>query len=294
MRPIGQTCYPRTMSSLQPRNLSHADVPQAVALSSLAGWNQTAADCYLLLAIEPQHCWGIEIDGALAATTTLITYERRLAWIGMVLTRPEFRRRGLARRLMEHALQATNDLRIQTIKLDATEQGQPLYESLGFRAEQPIERWSLDKQSPAPNKSEDPIAHPSASLSENLLRLDAQTFGVNRARVLHALIKVSVTVQTPLQNSDAYLLARQGREKYYLGPSIAQSAKSAKNMIQQALTEFPTASWFWDLFPQNLQAVALAQQLGFTKQRSLLRMVLGPDLRARTDQIFAIAGFEFG
>src|SRR5690348_1877706 len=99
MRPIGQTCYPRRMTLPQPRNLTHADLSGAVALSSLAGWNQTADDWSLLLYLEPQHCWGIEMDGLLGATTTLVCHDRRLAWIGMVLTHPEFRRRGLARRL---------------------------------------------------------------------------------------------------------------------------------------------------------------------------------------------------
>jgi GNAT superfamily N-acetyltransferase len=287
MRPIGQTCYPRTMSSPQPRNLTHADVAEAVALSSLAGWNQTAADWSLLLGLEPQHCWGIEVDGVLAATTTLVVYERRLAWIGMVLAHPEFRRRGLARRLVEHALQTASDLRIQTVKLDATEQGQPLYESLGFRPEQPIERWSVE--SPVPKSTQSTFRIPAASpLDEAMLNLDAQAFGANRACALQALAKASAL----FQNDAAYLLARPGREKYYLGPCVAKNAEAAQMMIQQALKEFPSTSWFWDLFPQNSQA--LAQQLGFKKQRSLLRMVLGPNLPTRTDQIFAIAGFELG
>src|SRR5256885_2262747 len=147
MRPIGQTCYPRLMTLPTPalRSLTHAHIAQAVDLSALAGWNQTAYDWSLLLDLEPQHCWGIEIDGILAATTTLVSYERRLAWIGMVLTHTEFRRRGLARSLVKHALQAARDQKIETVKLDATELGQPLYESLGFRCEQAIERWSLEK-----------------------------------------------------------------------------------------------------------------------------------------------------
>jgi GNAT superfamily N-acetyltransferase len=289
MRPIGQTCYPRTMTLARPRNLSFADIPDAIALSSLAGWNQTTADWSLLLDLEPQHCWGIEVDGVLAATTTLVTYERRLAWIGMVLTHPEFRRRGLARRLVEHALQTASDLRIQTVKLDATEQGQPLYDSLGFRPEQAIERWSVE--SPVPKSTQSTFRIPAASpIDEAMLDLDAQTFGANRSCALQALANAS----TLFQSDDGYFLARPGREKYYLGPCVAKNAEPIQMMIQQALEKFPGTSWFWDLFPQNSQALALAQQLGFKKQRSLLRMVVGPNLPTRTGQIFAIAGFELG
>ena len=111
MQVFEQTCYPRTMTPPHPRNLTSTDIRQAAALSCLAGWNQTTDDWSLLLDLEPLHCWGIEMEGVLAATTTLVCYERRLAWLGMVLTHPDYRRRGLARRLVEHALQVANDLR---------------------------------------------------------------------------------------------------------------------------------------------------------------------------------------
>ena len=124
------------------RRLRAEDIPAAAQLSAQAGWNQTEEDWRTLLELSPDGCLAIEVDGHLAATTTLLCYGRRLAWIGMVLTKTEYQRRGFARRLMAHALETADTMGIATIKLDATDQGQPLYESLGFRSEQEIERWS--------------------------------------------------------------------------------------------------------------------------------------------------------
>ena len=59
----------------------------------------------------------------------------------MVLTRPENRRQGLARLLMEDAIATAEREGIRTLKLDATEQGRPLYEDLGFVVEGAVERW---------------------------------------------------------------------------------------------------------------------------------------------------------
>ncbi len=110
------------------------------ALSSIAGWNQTIDDWRLLLKASAA-CCGVEIDGRLVATATLICYGRRLGWIGMILIHPEFRRRGLARELVTHVMERAEQLGVETVKLDATDEGRGLYESLGFRAEQAVERW---------------------------------------------------------------------------------------------------------------------------------------------------------
>ena len=123
------------------RDLSPEHGPLGLRFSSIAGWNQTIDDWRLLLASAA--CYGVEIDGRLVSTATLICYGRRLGWIGMVLTHPEFRRRGLARELVTHLIARAEELGMETVKLDATDEGRGLYESLGFRAEQSVERWQL-------------------------------------------------------------------------------------------------------------------------------------------------------
>jgi hypothetical protein len=61
-----------------------------------------------------------------------------------------------------------------------------------------------------------------------------------------------------------------------------------------ALQTAPSAGWYWDLLPQNTDAMGIAIEFGFTRERRLTRMVLGPDLRGREEWIYAIAGFELG
>ncbi len=49
-------------------------------------------------------------------------------------TVPEFRRRGLARRLMETLLAWCRENSLEVLILHASKEGRPLYESLGFEA----------------------------------------------------------------------------------------------------------------------------------------------------------------
>src|ERR1700722_19494284 len=121
------------------RLLEPPDVPQARALSQSAGWNQTPEDWALAIEMNPVGCFAMELEGALVATTTTIRYGTDLAWIGMVLTHPEYRGRGFARALMQQVLEHLSD--VETIKLDATEMGAPLYRQYGFVGECAIERW---------------------------------------------------------------------------------------------------------------------------------------------------------
>lgn len=65
-------------------------------------------------------------------------------------TRPEWRRRGLARALVHHALAAARDHGAYTASLQSTPAGQPLYESLGFRAAGRYEEWVSSPDRPRP------------------------------------------------------------------------------------------------------------------------------------------------
>ena len=258
------------------------DVPAAFQLSAEAGWNQTEEDWRTLLMLAPATCFAIEIDGELAATTTLLCYRERLAWLGMVLTKKKFQRRGLAKTLLRQTLDQADQMGIETIKLDATDQGQPLYEQVGFRGEQVIERWSrLGTSSAAFSWT--------GSSSAIWREHDLKYFGADRLALLDRLAARS----SVLELGQSYLFCRAGRFSAYLGPCASNDPTAVRELITRSI-EHNSGSWTWDLFPANHDAVGIAKDLGFTPQRRLLRMVRGKALPENTHAIYAIAGFELG
>jgi GNAT superfamily N-acetyltransferase len=267
------------------RLLTEKDVPAAMELSMQAGWNQTPEDWHLLIKLDSKGCFGVEVEGKLVATTTLLCYGRLLAWVGMVLTRTEWRGRGFARNLLATALARADQLGIATVKLDATEQGQPVYEKMGFRAEQPVERWFRggSSQTAEHTASEKP-------LNRAALDLDSEAFGTDRSHLLRELGKRSAVSST----TGAYVFSRSGRVSDYIGPWVARNREAAQSLIEARIRHSSASSWFWDVISQNRDAVSLAQDLGFKSQRHLLRMVRGKELSGNDNLVYAIAGFELG
>ena len=163
-------------------------------LSTAANWNQLPADWTRVLSLEPEGCFCVEEDGRIVATSIVVTYGRDLAWIGMVLTQPEYRGRGFARQAMEACLDYCDRRGVRCVKLDATDMGRPLYEKLGFIEESVVERW----------RGELP-ALPVREFAPDL-ELDRLAFGADRSAVLAQVGS-----------------ARAGRVASYVGPVVTRS-----------------------------------------------------------------------
>src|SRR5215469_13566206 len=191
--------------STQLRTLNSGDVEAAVEMSSSAGWNQTAEDWRMLMDLAPDGCFAVEADGELVSTTTIVCYGNRLAWIGMVLTKPEYRGLGFARQLLAHALDYADIRGVETVKLDATEFGQPLYAKFGFLPEQKVERWMR------PSTAHSPFSGTCSNGDEFSRELDAQAFGADRSTMLKRLAGRSLVYA----GGGAFLFARAGRNSRY-------------------------------------------------------------------------------
>ncbi|MBM3812757.1 MAG: GNAT family N-acetyltransferase [Acidimicrobiia bacterium] len=271
------------------RLLRSADLPDLQELSRAAGWNQTADDWQRLLALAPEGCLGVEEGGRIVSSTTAIRYGRELAWIGMVLTLPEYRKRGFARSLMSHTIDLLRYRGTSWIKLDATEEGRPIYTELGFTAETPIERW---RRAPAPFDGESPngiypFIHDPV--------LDRRGFGANRAALLQDL----ASIESASLPTSAYAMGRPGANACYFGPCVARSFESARLVLEWFLSRHPEEEVFWDLFPNNKPAVELARRYGFEPVRHLTRMGMAlsptaPYFMANDSAVYAVAGFELG
>jgi GNAT superfamily N-acetyltransferase len=289
------------------QTLKPVDIPSAVALSTLANWNQTEDDWHRLLQLYPNGSRFIEESGEVIATASLLPFGAELAWIGMVLTHPEYRKQGLARRLMQDAIANAERLGIRTLKLDATDQGRPLYESLGFIVENTVERWGREDNRPDTQATlahiEDTVSTmclEADRISEELIALDQDAFGASRKDILAALIgSGDCTV-----HANGYVLSRPGRVARYLGPCVAGSEKAARDLIachlhghmpvEEKSANQEQSRWYWDLLPSNAAAVHCAEDFGFTRRRVLWRMRLGNELGNNDAMVYAIAGFECG
>ncbi len=276
------------------RSMTQSDIAGAMRLKEAVGWSQTSEDWARLLALEPDGCLVDERDGVVAGTTTAVCYGSDLAWIGMVLVAPEYRRQGIARGLMEFALDWLREKRVRRVKLDATDQGRPLYLNLGFIDEGPIERWARE-----------PAGEPTMGGFENaalgLKQLDNETldraaFGADRSRIISSLVESDDG--DCFSASDGFLLGRKGSAAYFLGPCVASSERSAAGLISLFLAKHSAEPVFWDLLPANSSACRLASSFGFKSRRRLARMVLkSGDSNLRIEHpeyVYATAGFEFG
>lgn len=270
------------------RLLTPADIPAAMRLKQAAGWNQTEADWRNLLSMAPESCFGIELDGEVRATTTAICYGRELAWVGMVLTDPAYRGRGLARRLTEHALEYLRRERVHWIKLDATAMGRRVYERLGFRDEAVIERWV---RKPGALRGEAGSAEPFVLDAA----LDRQAFGADRA----ALLRKLAGFEAASIAGGGFAMGRAGSVASYFGPCVARSGDAARDLLAWFLARHADESIYWDILAANRDALELAREFGFERARELTRMSMaGVDDPARLQNddllVYAAAGFEYG
>src|SRR4051794_19050706 len=116
------------------RPMTPDDLAFGLRLSQPAGWNQTPGDWARMLDLGQGGCFVAEVEGVHAGTTGTCRFGP-LAWVAMVLVEPALRGRGVGTALMRHALDWLDQQGVQTIRLDATPLGEPVYRKLGFVAE---------------------------------------------------------------------------------------------------------------------------------------------------------------
>jgi predicted GNAT family N-acyltransferase len=281
-------------AAVEIRLLRESDIAAAMDLKRFAGWNQTERDWRTLLQLEPDGCFAAVLDNRLVATTTTTTYGSELAWIGMVLVRPENRRTGIASRLLKTALTYL-DHKVSLVKLDATADGKHVYERFGFEIESVVERWSRrGERLVSFQRHQEKI---DSDTHREILQLDRRAFGADRSELLNQLLTNScvrpVVARTEAGSVTGYALARPGSDAAYVGPVVASQRSGAAELLDGILEQLDANPVYVDLNGNWDEGQQLLSERGFEKQRDLIRMKRGAG-NPTTPLVFAIAGPEFG
>jgi GNAT superfamily N-acetyltransferase len=280
------------------RQMTREDIPAGMELVRAAGWNQTEADWNRFLDAGSEGCFVAECESGVCGSTATITYGSQLAWIGMVLVRPSLRGRGIGTELVRWALEYLESCGRFTVKLDATPQGRPVYQRLGFEPECEIERWMLSAtRSPQPVNRADGLENVEAEF-EQVIAMDAELFGASRSALLRSLHQAAPEFTAVTLNERklvGYTLGRHGLHADHLGPWAAQDQESARQLLERFLACSTRSHLIVDRVKSNPFSCELLQSAGFEFSRPVTRMVRGPDHRkSRSELLCAILGPEFG
>lgn len=275
------------IESLREAPLAADDIAGALTLSNAGGWNQTAADWALFIARG--HALGLfDASKRLVATAAAFPYEDGFGWISMVIVAADWRRRGLARRLMGECIEV---LRRQgrAALLDATPDGAEVYRRLGFVSLGGMERWEGQSGAKVSGMETTPQAPEAAG---SLIDADHVAFGARRDFLLGDFLARPGT--QIFRNGDGFAVLRRGQRASQLGPLIATSAEMAETLLAEAIAG-ADGPVFLDLMEPWKSLAPLLEARGFRRQRPFLRMALGRNtLPGDAARQICAAGPEFG
>ncbi len=265
----------RPPSPYQLRRLRLEDASQAYALSTAVGWSLSAAEWERLILWAGRMALCLHQEGRIVATGLATGYGRDRAWIGGVITHPDCQRQGLATQIMRALLDGLSQAGTRHVLLDASEQGRPLYEMLGFRPLYHMEIWSGRASSYLGSRAR-PLQRGDLAA---VVALDARAFGVARGRVLRRLVQDTpewAWVDDASGELTGFLLARErSGGAIQIGPWAASTPWSAETLLRTALSTLIGREVRVDIPERNTQGLIFAHNCDLRYRRHNMRMWYG-------------------
>ncbi|MCA1035160.1 GNAT family N-acetyltransferase [Bacillus infantis] len=279
------------------RRLSEDDIQGLITLSAAVGWDYEQEE--VLTVLKSGTVLGHKtMAGVLISCAALIPYDRSLAWLGLVITDPGFRGKGLAKKVVQGCLELAADG--TSILLVATEEGRPLYLKLGFSEVDTIHKYLCRNynQPAVPEKGKVSIIKGfSPDYFESLVEFDKPAFGDGRTVFLKNRI---AQAKRCLLAFDAegkligYGLSIQGPVNLILGPIAAEDTETASLLLDR-LANGHQGQLRIDVPSGQDDFMKILEYSGFTLSASPPVMVLHAEaMPARNGRLFALAAQAFG
>lgn len=287
---------PESTKPLQKLDLTPVHAEAGFKLSALIGWNQTVDDWRYILT----HGEGVGLtapDKTLVATAMALPYDR-FAWICMVLVAPDYRRQGIATRLMAEVVQRQEDAG-RVPGLDATPDGRKVYSRIGFRDHYRLRRYRAESASSPTVQEADRVTvrRLAADDLEAVSGVDCGLFGADRLELLRHLLRRQPEAAFAAFHDGrlaGYALARDGREAVQVGPLVATGDNAASSLAAAAFGAVQGPVYI-DVADARPEFVEWLGACGFVEQRPYIRMMRNRDSGFDDPSLlYAIAGPELG
>lgn len=211
--------------------LRDGDLIAAQAITRALSWPHRMEDWERMLALGV----GVAVraqNGSLAGTGIAWPWGEGAATVGLILVREAFQRRGLGRLIMVELARRLPD---RVLRLNATQAGLRLYESLGFRRVGTVRQFQGEARA---RGLADGLRQAAARDFEAIVALDAASFGWERGRLIRMLADTGDAIVVERAGVAAGFGFRRafGRGNL-IGPIVAPGDQDARALFDALLTD---------------------------------------------------------
>jgi predicted N-acetyltransferase YhbS len=278
------------------KKLNKHDIPGLIDLSTSIGWDYDEDEITTIL--SSGRIFGHKNEeGEIVSSSAIIEYDSKLASIGMVIVRHDYRGLGLGRKATEKCIESVP--RNITVMLIATEEGKPMYEKMGFNPIDSVHKFLCEKYRPLLSSRLNNINIELIGDEDipQLSILDDHAFGDNRRNFLINRIKQAkdaLIVKSSDGNIIGYGLSILGPVNLIVGPIVAPDAQIAHLIIDNLARNYKGRIRI-DVPSGNELFMSQLEQSGFSKVSQPSIMIKNSnELPLRNQTLYGIAAQIFG
>jgi len=266
------------------------EIELAVDWAAMEGWNPGHADAACFATVDPQGFLRGEIDGAPAATISIINYDPGFSFLGFYIVRPDLRGRGHGMAIWRAAIAHAGR---RTIGLDGVIAQQENYRKSGFALAHRNIRFGGQV---AASSSVVPGIVALSDIPFAEVEQD-DVFPAPRTTFLRAWQQAPGHVgRAFIQDGrlGAWGVIRPARTGYKIGPLVADDRAAAQAVLDALIGAVGGGEVFLDVPEPHREAVALAESYALAPVFETARMYTGPVRPMRLDRVFGVTTFELG
>ena len=285
--------------------MSRDEAEVLLGWAAAEGWNPGLADLEVAWSFDPQGFIALRYTAPDKATElvgggAILSYGGQCGFMGLFIMRADHRGQGLGRVLWHERLRRLQ-ARLQPgafIAMDGVLNMVPFYAAGGF-----VQHYhDLRFQGPADATA---LAVPAGMATVPLASVpfpevdayDREVFGRPRTGFLRRWLAVNGGHGVAVRGEAGvrgYAFLRPCLNGYKFGPVFADDAATARVLIRDLLAQVPGETVALDVPEPNVEAMAIADELGWASPFSCAKMFHGASPPDTTARVFGVTSFEFG
>jgi hypothetical protein len=276
------------------RTLTRPELDTMLDWAAAEGWNPGRHDADACFATDADGFIGLDVDGELAVTLSVVRYDATFGFVGFYICRPELRGRGLGMELFEAGL-ARGD--VVTLGLDGVLEQESNYARDGFVTAHHSVRYggTLDLTS----TGGDDLRALGIGDLDALVTFERahQVFPAPRPAFLARWLTAPGSTALAVGDGnriEGYGVARACREGHKIGPLFCPDRTAAERLLLALVAHVDDGPIFLDVPTPNVDGTALARDLGLEPVFETARMYRGPAPELYLDRVFGVTTFELG